>query len=161
MAEKRLLPSCLELLVLIILTLLPPVSPCWRSSHNRPDPTALRFQVRERWIVDEHGRVRLFHGFNSVLKGPPFIDSQILNATRAELYRQWGFNVVRLGAMWAGAEPIRQGQYNDTYLQLLKDAVDLMEAHGLYVILDMHQVSLLFFFTVTQAVREKSLNGVQ
>jgi hypothetical protein len=161
MAGNGLLLASVVILMLIVLSHPPPAAPCWQSSRSRQDPAAFRFQVRGRWIVDEHGRVRLFHGFNSVFKGPPFIDSKILNATRAELYRQWGFNVVRLGAMWAGAEPVRQGQYNDTYLQLLKDAVEMMEAHGLYVILDMHQVSLLFFFTVTQAVREKSLNGVQ
>jgi endoglycosylceramidase len=84
--------------------------------------------------------VRIFHGFNSVVKGPPFIDDQIFNETRLEFYRQWGFNAVRLGTMWAGAEPTGPGQFNETYIGLLENAVDLLGARGIYAILDMHQV---------------------
>jgi Cellulase (glycosyl hydrolase family 5) len=147
MARKRLLHTRVMLLLLMFIFTCPhPTTPCWQSScsadssGSRSDRASNRFQVRGRWIVDEHRRVRLFHGFNSVVKGPPFIDSQIFNVTRLDLYRQWGFNVVRLGAMWAGVEPKQPGQYNNTYLKLLQDAVQLLEAHGLYVILDMHQV---------------------
>ena len=126
---------------------------CWKNQHivesnplNQTNQTsnstnAFRFHIRERWIVDSYGRVRIFHGFNSVVKGPPFINTNLLNVTRAKLYRQWGFNAIRLGTMWAGAEPLRAGQYNNSYLGKLKDAVELLGSHGLYSILDMHQVS--------------------
>jgi len=99
-----------------------------------------RFSVADRWIVDQHGRVRIFHGFNSVLKGFPYYDDQIVNVTRLELYRQWGFNAVRLGTMWAGAQPVKQGQFNETYISTLEHAVKQLSVYGIYVLLDMHQV---------------------
>jgi len=99
-----------------------------------------RFSVVDRWIVDQHGRVRIFHGFNSVMKGFPYYDNQIMNATRLELYRQWGFNVVRLGTMWSGAQPVTQGQFNETYISILERAVKRLASYGIYALLDMHQV---------------------
>ena len=41
--------------------------------------------------------------------------------------------------MWSGAEP-QQGQFNETYLEVLTSQIKLLADHGLYVILDMHQV---------------------
>ena len=43
-----------------------------------------------------------------------------------------GFNVVRLGMMWPGVEP-KKGQYNETYLAIMKKLVADMvsaEAHS-------------------------------
>jgi len=106
----------------------------------------IRLSVVDRWIVDQYGRVRIFHGFNSVGKGHPYYDHQIFNVTRLKLYQQWGFNVVRLGAMWAGAQPVKQGQFNESYLSILERAVKEFATYGIYVLLDMHQVTLLNFF---------------
>ena len=36
-------------------------------------------------------------------------------------------------------EPDQQGVYNETYLGIIKEQVQLLEQHGLYVFLDMHQ----------------------
>src|SRR6218665_527854 len=36
-----------------------------------------RIHVRDKWMVDPSGRVRLFHGFNSVQKGPPWFKGNI------------------------------------------------------------------------------------
>ena len=120
------------------------VNSCWHASTDKTDHIGTAnsgFRIRGRWIVDESGRVRLFHGFNSILKGPPYIDHRIVtNSTRVELLRQWGFNVVRLGAMWAGVEPSRPDHYNETYVAELVNAVELFGSRGIYVILDMHQV---------------------
>jgi len=74
------------------------------------------------------------------MKGFPYYDNQIMNATRLELYRQWGFNVVRLGTMWSGAQPVTQGQFNETYISILERAVKRLASYGIYALLDMHQV---------------------
>jgi endoglycosylceramidase len=80
----------------------------------------------------------LFHGFNSVKRGPTWFDYQILNETRLKIFKDWGFNFVRLGTMWSGIEP-KKGQFNETHLALLKRAVNLLDKYGLYALLDMHQ----------------------
>ena len=43
----------------------------------------------------------------------------LLNDTRLDDLQRWGLNVVRLGSMWAGAEPAR-GEYNLTYINTLQ-----------------------------------------
>eukprot|EP00947_MAST-08B_sp_MAST-8B-sp1_P002435 g2435.t1 len=51
----------------------------------------------------------------------------------------WGINVVRLGVMWPGVEPV-EGQYNATYLGVVKGLVDdLWINHGVRTIVDFHQ----------------------
>ena len=102
-----------------------------------------RLSIIDRWIVDQYGRVRIFHGFNSVMKGEPYYDDQIMNVTRLKLYQQWGFNAVRLGTMWAGAQPIKQGLFNDTYISFLEHAVKQLATYDIYALLDMHQVAYL------------------
>ncbi|WP_144124066.1 cellulase family glycosylhydrolase [Catellatospora sichuanensis] len=49
-----------------------------------------------------------------------------------------GFNVVRLGMSWSRLEP-RRGEFNQAYLQQISTAVASAKAHGVYVVLDMHQ----------------------
>lgn len=51
-----------------------------------------------------------------------------------------GFNVVRLGMSWSALEPER-GTLDAGYVQQITDAVAQAKAHGLYVVLDMHQDS--------------------
>ena len=97
-----------------------------------------KIRARDGWLVDGDGRVRLFHGFNSVRKEPPWFDDAILNKTRLKRYREWGFNVVRLGAMWSGFEP-EEGRFNATYERTLENIVHRLAEHEMYVILDMHQ----------------------
>eukprot|EP00930_Biecheleria_cincta_P027287 TRINITY_DN19170_c0_g1_i1.p1 TRINITY_DN19170_c0_g1~~TRINITY_DN19170_c0_g1_i1.p1 ORF type:complete len:706 (+),score=118.20 TRINITY_DN19170_c0_g1_i1:281-2119(+) len=52
--------------------------------------------------------------------------------------RKLGLNLVRLGVMWPGYEPVR-GEYNETYLDEIERIVELAAAHGVYTLLDMHQ----------------------
>lgn len=49
-----------------------------------------------------------------------------------------GFNVVRLGMSWSRLEP-RRGEFDQSYLQQIRTAVASAKAHGVYVVLDMHQ----------------------
>ncbi|PAA52659.1 hypothetical protein BOX15_Mlig021510g1 [Macrostomum lignano] len=89
-------------------------------------------------FVDGFGRVRIFHGINSVLKQPPWYPDQMLNASRLRAYQDWGFNAVRLGTMWAGVQP-RKDAVNATYLAVLSKIVTTLAEHGMYSIMDMHQ----------------------
>ncbi|CAF1323867.1 unnamed protein product [Rotaria sordida] len=68
----------------------------------------------------------------------PWYPSELLDSTFVTNLHQWGLNVVRLGIMWAGVEPQRQ-QYNVTYLNIMKQIVELLESNNIYVVLDMHQ----------------------
>ncbi|WP_155372872.1 cellulase family glycosylhydrolase [Catellatospora vulcania] len=49
-----------------------------------------------------------------------------------------GFNVVRLGMSWSRLEP-RRGEFDQAYLRQISTAVASAKAHGVYVVLDMHQ----------------------
>ncbi|XP_064646711.1 endoglycoceramidase-like [Lineus longissimus] len=119
---------------------------CFVSScgcvRNNAVPTAStplgRISVRGKWLVDSDGRVRVFHGWNSVLKSPPWYDDNILNETQLAIFKQMGFNAVRLGAMWTGFEPSKD-QFNATYIIILQNIVKKLEKYGIYALLDMHQ----------------------
>ena len=94
--------------------------------------------VKDKWFLDEDGRVRMFRGFNSVKKEWPWYDEQMLNDTKLDFYKEWGFNVVRLGVMWTGVEP-QQGIYNESYISILENIIEKLSKRGIYVILDLHQ----------------------
>ncbi len=49
-------------------------------------------------------------------------DAKLLGETRQRQLRDFGFNVIRLGAMWTGVEPQR-GVRNMTYVNILKVSV--------------------------------------
>ena len=67
------------------------------------------------WFYDADGRVVLFHGVNSVYKGFPWYWDYLFDDTRLDDLADFGLNVVRLGSMWTGAEPV-EGVWNETYI---------------------------------------------
>ncbi|KAF1802879.1 glycoside hydrolase family 5 protein [Mucor lusitanicus] len=95
-------------------------------------------------ITDEHGRVRFFHGTNVVKKSAPwyrpstFKPGDSFGPKDVANLQALGVNAVRLGHHWAGSEPIR-GQYNQTFLDIMKQQTKLAEDHGIYVLVDVHQ----------------------
>ncbi len=117
------------------------------------------------FINDQYGRVVILHGVNAVYKRPPyelFVDpGKPWNFTRkdAAAIAGLGFNVVRLGIIWAGIEPgtlkannpaiCTQGtpsdphQWNqgvtDRYLSRVQETVDQLGRYHVYTLLDMHQ----------------------
>ena len=46
-------------------------------------------------FVDEVGRVRLFHGINSVIKHFPWYDEGMRDPARHRQIAEWGFTAVR------------------------------------------------------------------
>jgi len=104
----------------------------------RSDPETSHF-------IDEHGRVRLFHGLNVVFKTPPHVpdpgdwtaETSFGPADAANL-SAWGFNAIRLGVLWAGTFPAQRGVPDPGYMATVKQIVRTCEAHGIHVVLDMH-----------------------
>ncbi|KAL7672929.1 hypothetical protein ACOME3_007805 [Neoechinorhynchus agilis] len=94
---------------------------------------AIKFSVDKNRLVDEDGRLRVFHGINVVQKSPPYLPDKIDAAHLREL----GLNTVRLGFTWAAVEPY-PFQYNRTYLSHLRFIIDSL-APDIYVLVDMHQ----------------------
>lgn len=120
--------------------------------------------ARNRLIETSTGREVLFHGVNVVYKSSPYIPSNYYHAMvhlsrerslalvvtdrfdanrsfskeDAQLLNELGLNVIRLGSQWAGVEP-SPGVYNQTYIQLLDDIIELCAQYNISVFLDAHQ----------------------
>lgn len=82
------------------------------------------------------------------MKGPPYHpkvdvwDPQYsFNEDDARFLGDLNVNSIRLGMMWPGVEPVR-GQYNYTYINIMKGIVENCQKYGIYVILNMHQDGL-------------------
>lgn len=54
-------------------------------------------RVSDSLIVDDSGRVRLYHGINFVNKGFPWYPPELLDPVRVANLSQWGINFIRLG----------------------------------------------------------------
>jgi endoglycosylceramidase len=117
------------------------------------------------FLRDRYGRVVILHGVNAVYKHPPYelYDAPgkpwDFSAADAAKIASLGFDVVRLGIVWAGLEPGKAGSNNpaictpgkpdepthldtsvlDAYLARVKRTVDLLGRYHVYTLLDMHQ----------------------
>jgi hypothetical protein len=98
-----------------------------------------------RPFLDSLGRERYFHGVNAVVKGYPwhpstegFDSDTSLTDDDFKIMQGMGFTVIRLGFMWAGFEPTR-GNYNTTYLNIIKSIAANASKFGIYTLIDMHQ----------------------
>jgi endoglycosylceramidase len=92
-----------------------------------------------RWITDAQGRVVNLHGINMVYKRPPYAPDAVgFGDDDAAFIADQGFNVVRLGVIYAAVEP-SPGVYDDAYLDRLRATVDTLGAHGIVALLDFHQ----------------------
>jgi hypothetical protein len=86
-----------------------------------------------------------FKGVNAVAKWAPYVPitegfnawTTLSDQDFANL-QSWGQNIIRLGVMWAGLEPT-QGEYNETYIQIIESIVNKASRYGIYTLLDMHQ----------------------
>lgn len=100
--------------------------------------------TRDRAFIDEKGRERIFNGVNYVFKGEkPEADGIVhfihpLDDAALRDLRAKGVNIIRLGMTWAGIEP-KMGEYNEVYLNEVRDVVDRAKKYGIYVYLDWHQ----------------------
>jgi endoglycosylceramidase len=92
-----------------------------------------------RWITDAKGRVVILHGVNMVFKRPPYApDATGFGRDDAAFLQRNGFNVVRLGLIYAGVEP-RPGAYDDSYLSRIAATERILGKRGVFSQLDFHQ----------------------
>ena len=94
--------------------------------------------IKGQHFLDPMGRELTLHGINVVNKNPE--TGYLGHVSREDFikFRQWGFNVVRLGIIWDGLEP-EPGKYNEEYLKGIDEIIQLAEEQNIYVYLDMHQ----------------------
>jgi endoglycosylceramidase len=122
---------------------------------------ASKFTTRSGAIYDEHGRYRVFHGTNFVLKEAPWYPVELLNESHVAQLSAWGINAIRLGLMWTGAQP-SESAFNQTYLGEIATILQLLSKHEIHAILDCHQDVMSSYFCEYDGfpkwVVEKSLN---
>jgi endoglycosylceramidase len=98
-----------------------------------------RYSHAGRWITDKSGRAVVLHGFNLVIKAPPYSPSAVgFDDDDAHFLAEQGFNVVRLGIIWKALEP-QPGVYDDAYLNEIRRTFDTLRKRGIAVLLDFHQ----------------------
>lgn len=90
-------------------------------------------------MEEDTQRLRLLHGVSAVQKGWPWFPQQLLtDDALLDVLEDAGFNVVRLGFMWTGANPAA-GVFNATYFEMVDRIVDRLAQRGIYTYLDVHQ----------------------
>jgi endoglycosylceramidase len=106
--------------------------------HAEPDPEA------GGRIADAHGREVLLRGVNVNAhveywqQSPARFTTYPFLAGDAEQIASIGWNAVRLLLSWSRVEP-SPGVYDEAYLDELEAAVLLLQQHGVYSIVDLHQ----------------------
>jgi endoglycosylceramidase len=111
-----------------------------RSATAAPPPLS-RLHRAGAQIVDERGRVVLLRGVNVVWKAPPFVPPDApggLDDTDLDRIAAHGFDVIRLGVAFEGLMPTK-GVVDHGYLDAVSATIDRIAAHGLYVLIDVHQ----------------------
>ncbi|MCS6856835.1 MAG: cellulase family glycosylhydrolase [Sandaracinaceae bacterium] len=102
-------------------------------------------------LVDEEGRVVLLRGVNARVLGlfdVTFDDGRLplqeipdFREEDARRMRELGLNFLRLPINWSGLEPrdTTPRTFVQSYIDRLKEILDLCRAHGIYVLVDWHQ----------------------
>jgi endoglycosylceramidase len=108
--------------------------------HGLTDPTPVAPIAHDgRWLTDATGRVLLLRGINFVPKEAPYYPSAFgFDEDDAVWLKEHGFDAVRLGLTGAGIMPA-PGQVDEAFLDHLAETVDMLAAHQIYVLLDLHQ----------------------
>ncbi len=92
-----------------------------------------------RWLLDADGRVLVTHGVNMVSKtGSHQPADNGFSADDAAFLAENGFTTVRLGLIWKSVEP-SPGEYDDAYIESIRQTAELLAAEGIYSLLDFHQ----------------------
>jgi endoglycosylceramidase len=91
-------------------------------------------------LVDAQGRTVILRGINAMDKtlGADGDRDPNLSAADFERIASIGFNTLRLGTSWAAIEPA-PGVYDDAFIGRFRLVMDAAAAHGLLVVVDMHQ----------------------
>lgn len=88
---------------------------------------------------DEYNRIALYHGVNICnysKVAPDFLPWH--KKEDYEKLKNHGFNIVRLLIFWEAIEP-QENKYDHTYLEKIKEHLNIMKELNIKVILDLHQ----------------------
>ncbi len=100
--------------------------------------------VQDQRIVDTSGRQVLLRGANVNALGEYAQEDPAAEPTAPLTDADWdamaanGFSAIRLIMSWSLLEPER-GEVDEDYVAEVRDAVELANDHGMYVVLDVHQ----------------------
>jgi hypothetical protein len=116
----------------------------------------------QNFVLSETGAAIMLTGPNVVVKGPPYLpavsgDTYCVDNTDGECadtgtctscttfnqadvdhIKSMGWNSIRLGVVWAGAQPRDEDALDADFLNRLHEVLDLTDKNGLHVILDNH-----------------------
>uniref|UniRef100_A0A7S0AU02 Glycoside hydrolase family 5 domain-containing protein n=1 Tax=Pyrodinium bahamense TaxID=73915 RepID=A0A7S0AU02_9DINO len=126
---------------------------------------ALRRNVRidgQQFVLTETNQPIVLSGPNVVVKGPPYMPSVsgdticndivdakcraagtcsscfTFNQADVDHIKALGWNSIRLGTVWAGAQPRDEDRLDPAFLERLHAVLNLTDANGLHVVLDNH-----------------------
>ncbi|MHA3020700.1 cellulase family glycosylhydrolase [Mycobacterium sp. BMJ-28] len=104
-----------------------------RPGQNKVKPAG-------KWFTDNAGKVIFLRGMNVVDIRDPIRPPSVegFDDDDAAFLAANGFNVVRLGVDWELLQP-KPGVYDAAYLKSLDQTVQLLAAHGVLSLLDLHQ----------------------
>lgn len=124
-------------------------------------PRNVRIQGRE-FVLSSTGEPIILAGPNVVVKGPPYMPSvegttfcndtvnpactatgtctscETFNQADVDHIKSMGWNVIRLGVVWAGAQPEDKDSLDPAFLKRLHAVLNLTDKNGLHVVLDNH-----------------------
>lgn len=132
----------------MLLALVPACGGSSAPTEPAPFPSARRASLdegpflplaaRDGLIVDAAGRQVILRGVqHHALQDVAYQGREVLPEDYL-LIASWGFTTLRMAISWSRIEPGR-GSYDDTYLDLVRAAMDLAQGAGLTVILEWHQ----------------------
>jgi endoglycosylceramidase len=103
-----------------------------------------QLKVTGPWVTAADGDVVILRGVNLVSKTSQTPEELGFDERNAALLARRGFNVVRLGVVWANVEPYlkpdgKNREYNTKYLDSLNRTISLLAEHGIYTLVDFHQ----------------------
>jgi len=131
-----------------------------RLSQGAPPPRAVHVDGQQFALAT--GEPIILVGPNVVVKGPPYLPSvsgdtfcndvvndvctaagncttcSTFNQADVDHIKQMGWNTIRLGVVWAGAQPEDNGALDPDFVRKLHAILNLTDTAGLHVILDNH-----------------------
>lgn len=94
--------------------------------------------IKENKLYTNDGREFIAKGINMVCKDKSRNYIGNYKAEDFQFLKEHGFNLIRLGLNWDGAEP-EPGKYNENYFEKIDGIIELARKADLPVFLDLHQ----------------------
>ncbi len=116
-------------------------------------------------IYDQQGRYVILRGVNYNVLGdywqgnPNLVTNKKHEENDIKLMAKYGVNCIRLLFSWSRLEP-QKGNYNQQYIQEIKQIIETAAKYDIYVLLDMHQDAYSkYIFTPENIVCESPNKG--